>query len=116
MNKRSREANTDTHEQGKLRSTPTIILEIEKPKQARLRFPHLTRRRICLTGVGAGKTSQFKRSAERGRTNTNQSSCSKADARWDGSKADRPTDTSTWAPELRREMRAGDRHGGCKKS
>nr|GMN71815.1 hypothetical protein TIFTF001_055967 [Ficus carica]GMN71820.1 hypothetical protein TIFTF001_055969 [Ficus carica] len=52
---------------------------------ARLRFPHLTRRRIGLTAI---------------------------DARWDGSKADRPTDTSTWAPELRREIRAGGRHEG----
>ncbi|GMN65469.1 hypothetical protein TIFTF001_034556 [Ficus carica] len=79
---------------------------------ARLRFPHLTRRRIGLTVVGDGKTSLFKRSAGRGRTNTYQISCSKADARWDGSKADRPTDTSTWAPELRREIRAGGRHEG----
>ncbi|GMN35680.1 hypothetical protein TIFTF001_042269 [Ficus carica] len=79
---------------------------------ARLRFPHLTRRRIGLTVVGDGKTSLFKRSAGRGRTNTYQISCSKADARWDGSKADRPTDASTWAPELRREIRAGGRHEG----
>ncbi|GMN73801.1 hypothetical protein TIFTF001_054361 [Ficus carica] len=58
---------------------------------------------------------QFKRSAERGRKNTYQSFCSKADARWDGSKDDRPTDTSTWAPEVRREIRAGDRNEEPKK-
>ncbi|GMN40128.1 hypothetical protein TIFTF001_009353 [Ficus carica] len=58
---------------------------------------------------------QFKRSAERGRKNTYQSFCSKADARWDGSKDDRPTDTGTWAPEVRREIRAGDRNEEPKK-
>ncbi|GMN30046.1 hypothetical protein TIFTF001_041397 [Ficus carica] len=76
-----------------------------RPK-VRRRFPNLTRRRIYLTGVGEGNTSTFCLSEERGRTATNQSSCYAADARWDGGTANRPTDTSTWAPEWRREIRA----------
>ncbi|GMN60005.1 hypothetical protein TIFTF001_029105 [Ficus carica] len=71
----------------------------------RLRFPNLPRRHICLTGVGEGNTTTFKRSEERGRTATNQSSCYAADARWDGGTANRPTDTSTG------HWRRGERFG-----
>ncbi|GMN62614.1 hypothetical protein TIFTF001_031692 [Ficus carica] len=76
-----------------------------RPKVHR-HFSNLTRRRICLTGVGEGNTSTFKLSEERGRAATNQSSCYAADARWDGGTSNRPTDTNTWAPEWRREIRA----------
>ncbi|GMN36111.1 hypothetical protein TIFTF001_005751 [Ficus carica] len=69
-----------------------------------LHFPNLTRCRICLKGTGRRQNINDISKGEKGRRTSKRSYYYTADARWDGGIANKATNSSTWAPELRKAI------------